>query len=265
MRNVFLEKCHKFSNNKNMKYDNFIAQCEAMNNYLYENDNNIIWQPEIEDAYKNYRKKQNKLYEGLIKTYPVTNTLRNLNRNGYTAERLIQDNNNTTITVLYDKNEYENIKKLMSTYGWYEQGIYKVGAVKWIYFLPKFGLEATSDVYSGDMKIYHITNDYYIDKILKNGLQPRSKRKIEKEQPDRIYFFVKDPIRYTGFIKHLHSKMINHAHKNINKLYVLEIDLSKCEDKLFYYDNLAQNCVYTHENIPPQCISIIHEIDINNL
>ena len=35
--------------------------------------------------------------------------------------------------------------------------------------------------------------------------------------------------------------------------------------KLFYYDNLASRAVYTYENIPPQCISIKHKINVNDL
>lgn len=264
MRNVFLEKCHKFNNNSNIDSDKFISLCESMNDYLYKH-NDILWQPEIESLYKDYRRKQNKLYEGLIKTYPVESTLNKLRNLGFEADKLIQDNNNTTIIVRYHPYDHSKIKKIMDVYGWYEQCLYNISNKKWIYFLPKFGLEATSNVYSGEMKIYHITNDYYIDKILKNGLQPRSHSKIEKDQPNRIYFFEKDPYRYTDFIKHLYSRMRNHKNSEIENIYVLEIDLSKCEDKLFYYDNLASNAVYTHENIPPQCISIKHKINVNDL
>lgn len=262
MRNVFLEKCHKFNNNSNIDSDKFMSLCESMNDYLYKN-NDIVWQPEVEELYKEYRNNQNKLYEGLIKTYPVESTLNKLHNLGFEADKLIQDNNNTTIIVKYHPYDYSKIKKIMDVYGWYEQGLYMISNRKWIYFLPKFGLEATPDVYSGDMCVYHITSDYHINKILKNGLQPRSKFKIEKEQPNRIYLFTSDPVRYKGFIRHLYSKM--NRNEYIENLYVLKIDLSKCEDKIFYYDNITSGGVYTHENIPPQCISIKHKIDVNDL
>lgn len=263
MRNVFLEQCHKFSESDNINYDKFIKQCESMNDYLYDN-NDVLWQPEIESLYEQYRENQNKLYEGLIKTYPVDATIDKLKRSGFEAEKLIQDNNNVTIIVKYHPYDHTKIKKIMDIYGWYEQGLYNISNKKWIYFLPKFGLDATEDVYKSDMILYHVTNDYYVNKILKNGLQPRSHKKIEKEQPDRIYLIIKNPVNYKGFLLHLYNKMRKHD-KNIKSLYVLKIDLSKCEDKLFYYDNLLTGGVYTHENIPPQCISIVDEINVKEL
>lgn len=261
MRNVFLEIIHRFSDNEDIDYNKFIMQCESMNDYLCKT-NNVNWQPEIETLYENYKQNQEKLYEGLIKTYPVKSTIKKLENSGYVADYIHQSNHTKTIIVLYDKSEYNNIKKIMALYGWYEQGIYKIRGIDWIYFLPKFGLDATNDVYQNNMIIYHITNDHYIDKILKFGLQPRSQFKIEKEHPERIYCTINDPIDNKNFIKHLYSKMRANDVKNIENLYILKIDLSKCEDKNFYYDNITANGVYTHENIPPHCITIEHKLHI---
>ena len=61
------------------------------------------------------------------------------------------------------------------------------------------------------------------------------------------------------------GSMKNYKFKPIKYIYLLKIDLSKCEDKRFFLDPSAPDGMFTYENIPPQCISIEEKINVNKL
>lgn len=248
-------------------------QKNVMTNYLYEHcaDNDIFTFLSHQEWYNDYIYKQNTLYEGLITTYPINDTINALKKNGYGIyTKSLVKNNLFNIYVKCDNFSFENLNNRMKKYGYYYVNTsYYVDdfgkAILCYVFSPKYPIECTEEVYSGDMYLYHLTNDYYIDKILKNGLSPKSHKKMEKEHPNRIYLGIRKMGIDSKFTKQMYSKMRNHLNHPIEKLYVLKIDLSKCEDKRFYYDHFTPAGIFTHENIPPQCISIIEEIDVNDL
>ena len=232
--------------NKNLHNE----QCHAMHEYLASNCENY-WLPMMEDEYSKYLQKQNKLYEGLITSYPIDNVYNFFKTNGYNVNIVKDHNDAHSIKIQFNKNNIDYINTKMMKYGYYCS--YKNKVYQIAYFTPKFIYECTEEVYANNMKLYHLTNDLYIDKILKIGLIPKHQNKIEYDHPDRVYLGLKE-IRNLSFISHMFKTMRN---KNrIKKLYVLEIDLSKCEDKRFFKDNLTPDGVFTYENIPSHCISV---------
>ena len=259
-------------NYKNIDKIKHASQCNSMSNFLaekYIKNDGIYWIAMDEECYNDFLIEQNKLYEGLITTYPIDITISKLNDNYFDAHEEEVKNGIKMIVVYYVDKEDENIllnitnrcgyflKEKVKSFNGKDDNCYDY------YFTPKFAYECTDEAYSGDMCLYHLTNDYYIDKILKNGLSPRAKNKIERH-PDRIYVTKQNKMS-NGFIKHMLSFMKNYLNKPIKYLYILKIDLSKCEDKRFFWDPSAQNGMFTYENIPPHCISIIQEIDTKNL
>lgn len=263
-------KISKHRNYKNIDKIKYHKQCSIMEKYI-STPYDVYWIGMNEECYGEYLQKQDKLYEGLIKTYPMDVVIQELHDNYFDAFEK-DSANDTKIIVVYGVQVYEDeeendeilLKSIMNKNGYilkekiksFEGDDYHYD----YYFTPKFSYESTEEAYSGDMCVYHLTNDYYINKILKNGLVPKTKNKIENH-PDRVYVTKKKNMN-NKFILQMYKYMKNHTYKKIKKLYILKIDLSKCEDKRFFWDPSAPNGMFTYENIPPQCITIEKEYKI---
>ena len=100
--------------------------------------------------------------------------------------------------------------------------------------------------------LYHVTDILYKDKILKQGLCPKSKSKIGYH-PERIYLTIDIKDAY------LFSYMNN---SGIENPIIFQVDLNKSPIKvaLFYDPNFKDfrnfGC-YTENNISPTCLKII--------
>ena len=255
--NLFSISKHK--NYKNLNFEKHLEQSKHMQNYLIEPyKNEIYWFGMNESCYNDYLDEQNQLYEGLIKSYPINTIIKQLNEIGVYATTEIGANNVQLIVVKDVRDDdMNNILKITNAGGYIKRN--KSGNE--YSFAPKYPHEATEEAYSDDMCLYHLTNDIYINKILKFGLVPKSKNKIENH-PERVYVTKKRKMNIR-FILQMFNKM---QHQDIIKtLYIIKIDLSKCEDKRFFWDPSALNGMFTYENIPPQCISIVEEINVNEL
>ena len=247
--------------NFNLIPELYNAQCKSMEEYLNENYD-IDWMPMLETAYLEYLDYQDELYEGLITSYPIDRVYNFFKSRNYNVE--LNDDKNLTSSITIKSHNKEFVFKKMEKYGYYcsYQKYYAEYNFYVMVFTPKYTYECTQYVYENNMELYHLTNDRYIDKILTKGLIPRHQNKIEYNHPDRIYLGLNE-IKNIGFISHMFNTMKNK--KDISKLYILKIDLSKCEDKRFFYDNMTPNGIFTYENIPPKAISIYKEIDVNEL
>ena len=117
-------------------------------------------------------------------------------------------------------------------------------------------------------KLYHITLDIYVDKILKIGLIPRSKSKISNH-PDRIYLSdsIKEIIPFGEYILSEYNLRIkdNIKTKIAKNFNIFEID-TKCFNrqdengfvmKLYKDVNFPDNGFYTLNNISPEFLKLI--------
>ncbi len=144
----------------------------------------------------------------------------------------------------WDDNMWDNLVK-------YSEKYFKIT----ITFDSKF-----DEVYTAINKfMYHITNDVYLQKILKNGLVPKSKKKLSTH-PDRIYLCetIED-------CKYLMNKMyIVDSYGNFNnnktnkdeKYSILKIDVEGLDIKIRKDPNYSKGC-YITRNIAPDRIVII--------
>lgn len=117
--------------------------------------------------------------------------------------------------------------------------------------------------------IFHITPTIKVDKILKNGLTPKTCNK-RFVYPDRIYFFLEEYYyeEWVYILKEFYDEELKSfkigikKEKPYNGTYtVLAIDTEKIKDIDFFYDPNAENCVYTYDNISPDAIEIVCEIE----
>ena len=116
-------------------------------------------------------------------------------------------------------------------------------------FEAKYGTEVKcADTY------YHATPTEKVNKIMKVGLTPRDEGKRGEFRTPRVYL---SPWYDDGLFSALYAE--EGCFSSDRDYTVLKIDLSGMNPKpRVYRDEFAteQNCVYTYDNIPPQCLSI---------
>ena len=178
----------------------------------------------------------------------------------------------------FKKIDPENLKKLtdfMDKYGWYpsyiaEYGKYGANIHKvfgktniTIVFEAKYDTEI--DVKGSNL--YHVTPDFYWDKIERIGLTPKSQSKLANH-PGRIYLVKSDEYpELEGSQSDIAdlADIIADASSNkdrIEQMYVLQIDPSKLNSKFYYDPNFQMGIgVWTYGNIPPTAIKLIDQID----
>lgn len=116
--------------------------------------------------------------------------------------------------------------------------------------------------------LYHVTQDIYVDKILKKGLILRSDNVLSMH-PERIYFTenIKDANTYikskTNYYNQEISKNVdiqigkNMTRKMSDNVYViLQIDINNL-NIIYYKDPNYSKGLYTLDNIPPNNITIV--------
>ena len=103
--------------------------------------------------------------------------------------------------------------------------------------------------------IVHVTKLTRLEKIIKNGLVPKSGNKLSSH-PERIYFAV-GPIT-NELLSGL--KCMLQPFNTTTKFVALKIKPEITERAEFYYDPNMENAVWTYDNIPPEYIDVIGEI-----
>lgn len=125
----------------------------------------------------------------------------------------------------------------------------------YVYFEQKYSKNVTNDVYKYD-KVYHLTKSKYVDKILKYGLVPKTRKgKYKKNDyhPDRIYFLRGDIDKRT--IKIYQGQLLASS--------LIIVDLKKLKDDYnttlkFYKDpqSVESYAVYIDSNIRPEVLKV---------
>lgn len=93
--------------------------------------------------------------------------------------------------------------------------------------------------------LFHVTDKRFVDKILKNGLVPKTKSKLSTH-PDRVYAI--DNIKSI-------SAIVRHPGQTIKDPVYLKITVNKLNNVTWYKDPNSEG-VYTYSNIPPNAISV---------
>lgn len=213
--------------------------------------------------------------EGLIKSYDIEKVKDivcrrfNLAPWQFTVKQQSLSGNNVNVAVLFlnkdiNKNDEGDIENLMRTCGYhiankprFENGF------KIVVFTPFFSRNISKRVKMKYKCLYHATPAIYVEKILKNGLEPKSKNKLYM-YPDRVHCMVGDNL--TRLQKDiLRTVQRRRGENNIlddNKFFILKIDTSKLPDNTnFYVDAMAPESIYTYDNIPPKAISVYGELE----
>lgn len=219
------------------------------------------------------------VYEGLIKTYGVDETINHLKFLGLSEDRIKKfiDNDTPTISIRIKPNieQYNKFNKEMELYGWFlnsgqndKEKSYKTidelirnsnNNDIWLFYSAKFDYEVS---WNDDrpLTLYHLTPLSRLEKIKSQGLTPKTKNKLANH-PDRIYFF-RDKKLIAGFINQFfHSESLEFKYKN--KYILLEVYLPTEFPIRLFKDPDMDNAVYTLQNIKPENIKPIALFNLN--
>lgn len=227
----------------------------------------------IIEVYKNINK-QKILYEGLIKSYSkqdTINMLQKLKSENRIDSFSIENGANLgnfyfIINIKSDENDALNKAYLfrnMNTYGYFLlRSENSANGIEYV-FEPKYTVDITNVVYNDyDGILYHVTSDITYNKILKQGLVPKSCSEIGK-YPDRIFFTLNNHI--SSDIAQLKNMFYDEIHKGIVKcFYELKIKLDKniIPHIKLYYDNNMSDSIFTLDNIPNDWIIDTNKIEL---
>lgn len=239
-------------------------------NYL----NNHDFGPEEYDFSFNNQKfldtGNHKICEGLLKSYDLDRVKNafcgkfNLPEEKFVIQK--RENNENTVNICTVKLPHNTRKeeigiydKFMETCGYhrYVNPQYKNQEV-WLGYEPHFSKVITPVIREKYKYLYHATPTVHLNKILQQGLVPRSKNGLFF-YPDRIYCMggriSKEESKALGNIKRERAKTKPH---DDNSYTLISIDVSKLPAGIkFYADPMAPNAFFTHENIPPHIIKPI--------
>lgn len=173
----------------------------------------------------------------------------------------------------------EMLEKAMNYLGWFlsypkinyilqMKEMYKNGKIDNVYltlqFEPKHQNNITDIIKKQEKTLIHITPSYYIGKIKKIGFSPRTKNK-KFDYPNRVYF-LRGSVDDNEILKF--AEILNYNNENptnYGKYAVITIDVNKLSDTIeLFYDPNFDVGVYTCDNIPPNVISNIREIQLKD-
>lgn len=204
------------------------------------------------------------LTETLTYTVPVDLAIEKIKYHFSIEDNTIYNPKGTELIMVLMFDCERNIKlmsKCMNFFGYYlgRKTNQTEGDLTWFQYEPKFKTNCDEEVREGKI-LYHITPTYNVEKILKNGFSPRHKNKIYSYD-SRVYFN-SSKLTLDGLKKNasILSKF-NKSKGNNGSYSVLTIDVTKISKEThFYKDDNYKEGYYTKDNIPPNCI-----IDILNL
>lgn len=237
-----------------------------------------------EGIYQSYD--ANDIYRILLKHYNIGNEenfIENGNEIGicfdgcYNFEGNLISSEIVIIDLVIPKNfsDTEKIKKFLFTCGWTlaQEKEYYVNNNYIVYVFHKN--RQVTEVELPDI-LYHLTPITKLDKILTNGLTPRTSN-ILSNRNERIYLlkYKRNLIFYHSFASALWK---GNLEKNLNlsglskqeisdkiniprdiKYCLLEIDTTKCNNLRVFADPDMDGAVWTFDNIPPQAIKVLNK------
>ena len=131
-------------------------------------------------------------------------------------------------------------------------------------FEPIHQNNVTDEIKEKEKTLIHLTPSYYVGKIKHIGFSPRSKNK-QFGYPDRVYF-LKGSIDREELLSIGERLDYNNENPiNTGKYAIITIDTTKLPDHVeLFYDPNFKDGVYTCNNIPPDVILNIEDIQFKN-
>lgn len=250
-------------------------------NYLDKENNKVVSGKMFHPAkptYDNYvqmyfestDEKEKQLYEGLINSYPYDEVRKyiikylNINPKNVIDYSDEQGYSEMIVIIPNDIDTIAKTKKVFDFCGYYNSISGEADDPDYIelHFTPKFRENDVVDInsYPG---VYHITKTRKVNKILQQGLVPKSSN-TAFNYPERIHFYVGTenllPVKLFATALYARSKDADSDYT------ILKVLTNKLPENIkFYGDPDFHKGVYTNDNIPPECLQKVARIDAKNL
>ena len=208
------------------------------------------------------------LMEGYFETYPSEKVEKYLKKRygKYAYIDRFENDNGVWVFRIGIYNDEEGIKvvdKDMALCGYFPSMKEIKGEMIYMFYEPRHQ-DKINDLVQDEEYIYHLTRTVRVEKILKNGLSPKTHNK-KFTYPDRIYFFLHEPNKEECLLL-MKQFYVEEAKTPDKKIYdgpytLLAIDTEKVKECNFSYDPNAFECIYTYDNVPPTAIEVVCEIE----
>ena len=202
--------------------------------------------------------RNNPLMEGYFRTYPLSKVEKFLKqRYGNAAKVSVEKKENGEkafhVYIWNDEKNKEIVDKDMSLCGYYPSitEISSDGTTLLIVYEPRFQ-NKVNEIVKERPFLYHVTKKSRLNKILANGLSPRTENKLFV-YPDRIYFFLNQPSRQELELLTAQLKENDKGFRKGDSYVLIKVSTQGLKNN-FFFDPNTDECVYTKENIPPQFI-----------
>ena len=220
------------------------------------------------------------LVEGITASFPVDKTIEYVKKhfgnliNGIvrgTNDWTKEQNNNIHILIKAGPNLIDKISRAMALCGYYlaiPLSRIKIEEYVWLQYEPRYDKSKTDDLKKNERYLLHLTPTIYTPKIMKKGLEPRSRNKY-LTYPERVYL-LKGGTPYTELENMCYSlsRVYNIKRKDPVWTYdVLSIDTSLLPDdfKIFEDPNYPVYGLYTTDNIPPKAVAKIDTLEVPDI
>lgn len=239
-----------------------------------------------------YDKEQKLLNEGLILTHPKDKSIKVIENASF--EVIVMNapsyQNRFFVEINEFNSDWDKLLKIADNLGWYSSHVHSSdikhpNMVKftnsnlknhllkystiWVLFEPKYDFELNVRNYD---YLYHFTHKMYLDRILKNGLDPRTHGKTSAHPP-RIYlaFRPSGAEKFGRNVVNRISKINQPDREKHNKIdddlvgVILKIDVTQLPRhfKIYQDPNYLHDGCFTLNTVPPDAIYRFKEIDLN--
>jgi hypothetical protein len=260
---------------------------ELKNNDMYEGPD--INRAEIRAKYIKDLTNHRKLYEGLIKSYSINDTIGRLslanNKNKLQVKYRFEESQDNRalpyIIITFKKYFKENVNKIINIFnmcGWYlasfkdiNNNLYKnkyelidvdnYGELSEMTFRAKFDVEVEKNKYPE--YLYHITPEIFVKKIEYIGLKPKSLNKLIGHE-DAIYLFnLRSDDELMDLVKQLDAKRVKNENGPKSNTYILfKVQVPRHDLFKLFIDPDLFNGYFTKNNIHPNYLKIVKEIKL---
>lgn len=211
------------------------------------------------------------IFEGLIRTYPIEKTVEYIGKyfllgKNISIEKVENGKEHIVVAIPNVGKNSDIMEKAFDVCGYFlsktiNNGI--CGGVEWItmQFEAKIQEDDSEEIRREEKNLFHLTSLYNKQKILTGGFSPRCRNEIFK-YPGRIYFIRGSAGEEEIINLGIQLSQDNNSRGNDLHYVVFDIDVNKIGDEVkIYKDPNYKNGVFIDENIKPDCISRIGEVD----
>jgi hypothetical protein len=206
------------------------------------------------------------LLEGILRTYKPEKIVGFLEKRYGDAAivQIIEGENGEKIFLIktgdIDSNQ-EVIDRDMALCGYFPSYVEKRKNERTIQYEPRHQ-NKVNELVNDEEYIYHLTPSNKVEKILRNGLCPKTNNK-KFNYPGRVYFFLHEPEKEDCLLlmKQFYLEDVKNKNKAVYKgpYTLLRIDTEQIKGIDFSYDPNVYECIYTYDNISPEAIEVVCE------